>query len=290
MAKAKKVIEKANQALEVLQVETVPIDSVTPNPWNPNRQSEHDFALLIRSMKEDGFTQPIVVVRLTEAHLTDPKFGNMKVGDTVIVDGEHRWRAAMELGHTEIPVVPVPMLAEQMRIATLRHNRARGSEDVGLAADVLRDLQTLGALDWAQDSLMLDDTELNLLLNDISIDNALAAEEFSAAWEPDKNEVERFDHPNRLQTASVTSAASDLIRQRELALAKAKTAEEQARIRKDMAIYRITLTFTDEEAEVVRSVLEPNPVNRLLGLCRAVYQDPNLEQMVETPADLVAAD
>ena len=31
---------------------------------------------------------------------------------------------------------------------------------------VLRDLRELGALDWAQDSLMLDDSEMNRLLDD----------------------------------------------------------------------------------------------------------------------------
>ena len=79
----------------------------------------------------------------------------------------------------EIPVVFVDMSVEQMRIATLRHNKARGSHDIELEAAVLRDLQQLGAIEWAQDSLMLDDVELDRLLNDVAAPNELHSENYS---------------------------------------------------------------------------------------------------------------
>ena len=41
----------------------------------------------------------------------------------------------------EVPVVFVDMTREQMRVSTLRHNRARGSEDIDKSADVLKDLR-----------------------------------------------------------------------------------------------------------------------------------------------------
>ena len=61
--KGKKEVEKKNQALEKLAIKYIPINSLIPNEWNPNRQSDHDFELLLRSMEEDGFTQPIVAVK-----------------------------------------------------------------------------------------------------------------------------------------------------------------------------------------------------------------------------------
>ena len=121
--KGRKKVERKAVALERLNVEYTSIDSLKPNTYNPNRQSDHDFELLLRSMEEDGFTQPIVVNN-----------------DFVIIDGEHRWRAASSLGIKEIPIVKVNMSKEQMRISTIRHNRARGSHDVQLEAEVLRDL------------------------------------------------------------------------------------------------------------------------------------------------------
>lgn len=133
--KSKIAIADRAHALERLKIEYVSTDMLKPNTYNPNRQSAHDFELLLRSITEDGFTQPIITLP-----------------DLTIVDGEHRWRAARHLELKQVPIVKVDMTPEQMRIATLRHNRARGSEDITLAAEVLRDLRELGALDWATES------------------------------------------------------------------------------------------------------------------------------------------
>ncbi len=169
--------------LERIVIEHVPLNSVKPNAYNPNRQSDHDFELLIRSMTEDGFTQPVIVDRATRE----------------IVDGEHRWTASIVRealrrrtlqpdpatlrrlrddraalleafgAEVTIPVVFVDMTPEQRRVATLRHNRARGSEELQLTAEVLRDLRDAGAIDWARDSLMLDEVETRRLLDDVAV-------------------------------------------------------------------------------------------------------------------------
>jgi len=254
--KGKKEIEKKNKALDTLTIEYVSIDSIRPNDYNPNRQSEHDFELLCRSMMEDGFTQPIIVIK----------------SNREIVDGEHRWRAAKTVGYKEIPVVFVDMTPEQARISTLRHNRARGTEDFNLSAQVLRDLQKLGAIDWAQDSLMLSDTELNRMLDDVQATD-LASEEFSQAWEPDKiisddMNVEGRQEGDILRAGSI--AAVKDVRERERLLREAKSQEERLQIRKDMAIFRISLIFSGEEAELVRSVLGTKPAEKLIEMCKLV--------------------
>jgi len=146
-----KKITKNIRTLERMEVVDADINSMHPNDYNPNRQSDREFELLCRSIEEDGFTQPILVHK-----------------DTMeIIDGEHRWRACKALGWETIPTVYTDMTKEQQMIATLRHNRARGNEDISKAADVLRDIQNLGALDHASDSLLLDDVELKIMLEDI---------------------------------------------------------------------------------------------------------------------------
>ena len=134
-------------ALKELQVEYVAASDLKPNAYNPNRQTEDEFAMLLSSMREDGFTQPVLVMQ-----------------NGTIVDGEHRWRAAQELGYEQIPVVRVNMTEAQRRIATMRHNRARGQDDTSVAAELFLDLEKLGALDWAQDSLRLSDEEVRRLV------------------------------------------------------------------------------------------------------------------------------
>ena len=261
--RTKKAVDKKNRVLKRLQVEYVPIDTLKANEYNPNRQSDHDFELLLKSMKEDGFTQPILCNN-----------------DMTIVDGEHRWRVANVLGFTELPVVRVDMSEEQMRISTLRHNRARGSEDISLTAEILRDLQELGAIEWAQDSLMLDDTELNRLIDDIPAPEAYMDEEFSEAWEPSMtDEVESTTESaeerttegsqGEVITTAMTLEAIEQRRQYERDLKKAKSEEDRKQIKHDSNFYRLSLMFSGSEAKLVKSVLGKQPAEKLLAMCTA---------------------
>src|SRR5262249_49069222 len=160
------------------------------------------------------------------------------------------------------------MTPEQMRIATLRHNRARGSEDIELTAQVMRDLRELGALDWAQDSLMMDEVELQKMLEDVPAPEALAAEDFAESWEPDvtnQNQGE-LGSSNTPQTVSMTPQALDRLREQERRIAQAKTEEEKQAAQRDADVYRIALTFAGEEAKLVKAVLGARPAERLLEI------------------------
>jgi len=247
--KGRRKVEKKAKMLERINVEYINLDSLKPNDYNPNRQSDHDFELLLRSMEEDGFTQPVVVNK-----------------DLVIVDGEHRWRAANTLGIKEIPIVKVNMSKEQMRISTIRHNRARGSHDVQLEAEVLRDLQKLGAIDWAKDSLMLDDLELNRLINDVSAPDDLAGEEYSESWTP--TELKPEDTSTDGMAQSGTIKAIEAMREREKRIEQAKTEEDKAKIRQESTYYRLNLIFANEEAKTVKEVLGDKPAIKILELCQ----------------------
>lgn len=253
--KGRKVVASASSRLEMLKVQYVPVDAVKPNSYNPNRQTDKDFDLLLRSMREDGFTQPIIV----------------HAESKMIVDGEHRWRAARELGLPEVPVVFVDMSDEQMRVSTLRHNRARGSEDVDRGAQVLRDLRELGALDWAKDSLAINDKELEMLLEDADAATTLAAEDFGDAWVPTRVGLRMAEAQSKNGRSSVSDA---MVKKSEEAVARmqaAATDAERLEIEREARrwSYRVALNFLEADAEMVRSVLEPKPAQRLLELCRA---------------------
>ncbi|MGH9821672.1 MAG: ParB N-terminal domain-containing protein [Blastocatellia bacterium] len=275
IARGRVAIEKKNQALTTLKVVYVPHSQLKPNPWNPNRQDDHTFELLQKSMREDGFTQPIIV--------NDGSF-DTSLGD-MICDGEHRWRAAAVVfgSDCEVPIVYVPYTPEQMRISTLRHNLARGEHDLELTAQLLADLQQLGALEWAQDSLMMDDTEVARLLDDIAAPDQHAGEEYSEAWAPDKladEDVENASttvrtvsaattHGGVMQSA-MTPAAIEATRERERKLKDAKTEEERVQARKESNIFRISLIYSDTEADIVRTVLGDKPAIKLLEICRSL--------------------
>lgn len=260
-------VQKSAVRLKRLSVEYVGIDSVKPNTYNPNRQNAETLELLKRSIAEDGFTQPIIVHRDSKQ----------------IVDGEHRWRAAREMKMTQVPVVFVDMTDEQMRIATLRHNRARGSEDVDLSIEVLKDLQELGAISWAQDSLMLSDAELNDLLDELPASEALAAEDHTEAWIPERGDsrqgevaddeeastkvVETEREIGSYAVAMTKDAAAQVV-ERKQALQSASSEIERNNISQSFeAPFRLQMVFTGDEAALVRKVLGEEPAERLYKIC-----------------------
>jgi ParB/RepB/Spo0J family partition protein len=256
--RAKAVVAKKFNKLERLSVTYVPTDAIKPNSYNPNRQSPEDFELLLRSIEEDGFTSVITV----------------QEGVNEIVDGEHRWRAAQALGLTEIPVVFVDMTTAQRMVSTLRMNRARGNEDVELSAQVLRDLQAIGALDHAQDSLALSDAEINLLITNVAAPELLAGDDFTDAWVPFKTED---DHAIDGQSdTSLTDRGAQALRSRQAALASAVTEQERRQAREDNQVFRVSMVFDGDEAEIVRAILGHRPAIAVLALCKAELERPRL--------------
>lgn len=244
-AKAKKQILDKAKDLKQLKVEYVPLDSIKPNNYNPNRQSDHEFELLLRSMAEDGFTQPILITP-----------------DNTIVDGEHRWRGAKTLGIDPIPVVRVNMTPEQMKVSTLRHNRARGSEELTLVSKVLKDLESLGQLDYAKDELMLTDIEINRILEDVPVSEAIGmVPEYQEPWTPDNKEGTGFNQ-------SMTAEATEKLREAERRIERAKTEEDRQQAIRERDTYKLSLVFSGEEAKIVKEILGDSPADTFLKMCQ----------------------
>lgn len=190
--KVKEPVAKNTSAVGQLEAVYVDVEAIHPNEYNPNRQSDHDFELLCKSIEEDGFTQPIIV----------------QIANNEIVDGEHRWRAMKALGHTKVPVIYTTMSREQQLIATLRHNRARGNENLNMAADVIKELKDSGDLEQAADSLMLDKLDLEIMLDMIPQSDLmmrtpgeiLSAEDVEQSLKEEKKVMERKKQEERVMS------------------------------------------------------------------------------------------
>lgn len=266
--KAKIKLDDQFKQLATLTVENVPVDSINPNSYNPNRQSERDFALLLLSMQEDGFTQPILVNRK----------------DNVIVDGEHRWRAARELGMPEVPVVYVDFTDAQMRFSTLRHNRARGQEDLALTTALLKDLQALGALKQAQESLGLSKEEIERALNEAPVPDILGGDSFSNAWIP-REAPEEAIRQGEISQNRMSGASPIVIEKLEAIseLQKSASPEKKKLLEFDKGYvqWRLNLVFSGEEAAVVRTALGRDPAAKVLSFVdRLMNYDPSQEPSV----------
>lgn len=121
------MIKNLRQKKEIsIKIEYVETSTLNPNSYNPNKHNTTSFDLLIQSIRLFGFTQPIVV----------------RKGTNEIIDGEHRWRAAAVLDYERIPVVFIELTDDEMKMATIIHNRARGTENAELIHEIEEKLKT----------------------------------------------------------------------------------------------------------------------------------------------------
>lgn len=166
----------------VYNVIAVPIEKIAPNDYNPNVMAPPEIKLLYDSIREDGYTMPIVCYYDKE----NDKY--------VIVDGFHRYRVMRDypdIYDREGGLLPVSVINKPLssRMAsTIRHNRARGSHDVDLMSNIIRDLHDLGRSDaWISKHLGMDKDEI-LRLKQITGLAALFRDiGFGQAWRPAEN-------------------------------------------------------------------------------------------------------
>jgi ParB-like chromosome segregation protein Spo0J len=147
-----------------------------PNGYNPNKVAPPELKLLKISILEDGWTQPIVIN-----------------SDNSIVDGFHRWTVS---GHKEIfsltdGLVPVVTLSQKTQsdkqMATIRHNRARGTHGVLEMSNIVVDLVNDGLQgEEIMKRLGMEKEEVVRLLykNGIPKSQVFTELEFSKSWTP----------------------------------------------------------------------------------------------------------
>lgn len=145
----------------VYNVIAVPVEEIQANSYNPNHVAPPEMRLLYESIKEDGYTMPIVCYRLEN-------------GKYEIVDGYHRY--TVMLTHKDIykreggklPVVVIDKDVSNRMASTIRHNRARGSHSIELMVNIVGELKAAGMSDaWIMKEIGMDADEL-LRLKQIS--------------------------------------------------------------------------------------------------------------------------
>lgn len=163
----------------VYNVLAVPLEKVVPNTYNPNAVAPPEMRLLYESIKEDGYTMPVVC------------YHDKEKDQYVIVDGFHRYRVmlehpdiyARERGMLPVSVIDKPL--DHRMASTIRHNRARGSHNVDLMSNIVTELHELGRSDnWICQHLGMDKDELLRLKQITGLAALFKDVKFSRAWEP----------------------------------------------------------------------------------------------------------
>ena len=157
----------------------VPVEKIIPNTYNPNAVAPPEMRLLYDSIKNDGYTMPIVC------------YYDKAADRYIIVDGFHRYRIILE--HSDIyqrekgllPVSVIEKPLEQRMASTIRHNRARGSHDVDLMGNIVKELHELGRSDaWISRHLGMERDEILRLKQITGLAALFKDVKFGQAWRP----------------------------------------------------------------------------------------------------------
>lgn len=162
----------------VYNVIAVPVEKIQANCYNPNAVAPPEMKLLYQSIREDGYTMPIVCYYLPETDKYE------------IVDGFHRYRVMLkhrdiyERENGKMPVVVINKDISNRMASTIRHNRARGSHDIDLMVNIVSELTKAGMGDaWIMKNIGMDADELLRLKQISGLAELFKTKEFSKAQE-----------------------------------------------------------------------------------------------------------
>lgn len=149
-----------------------------PNDYNPNKVAPPELELLILSILEDGWTQPIVILPEDD-------------GGHDIVDGFHRYTVSadprlMDRFGGFVPTVTVALDPVHRRMSTIRHNRARGTHGIVPMAEIVRDIAGTVSAEEIQRRLGMEDEEVHRLVDRAGMPEQAGRERpaFGKSWVP----------------------------------------------------------------------------------------------------------
>ena len=161
----------------VYNVRRVPVEKIHANAYNPNHVAPPEMKLLYQSIKEDGYTMPIVCYY-------DPDTDTYE-----IVDGYHRYTTILthkdiyerEGGCLPVSVIDKPL--EDRMASTIRHNRARGEHSIDLMTNIVAELVDSGMSDaWIMKNIGMDAEELLRLKQLSGLQELFKDTDFSKSW------------------------------------------------------------------------------------------------------------
>lgn len=161
----------------VYNIKKIPIEKIQANSYNPNMVAPPEMRLLYQSIKEDGYTMPIVCYYLED------------IDKYEIVDGFHRYTTMLQ--HKDIyerengclPVSVIDKPISDRMASTIRHNRARGSHDIELMTNIVSELVESGMSNaWILKNIGMDAEELLRLKQLSGLASLFKDKDFSKSW------------------------------------------------------------------------------------------------------------
>lgn len=175
----------------------VPIEKVEPNGYNPNSVATVEMGLLYKSIKKDGYTQPIVTIY------------DKKKDKYVIVDGFHRYyvcktkKDIYDRNMGMLPIVVIDKNISERMAATVRHNRARGEHSIDGMSNLVFKMLDEGMSDAdVCNELGMEPEELLKLKHLTGFSKLFANTEYKMAWETKNQIIERMKYEKATKSES----------------------------------------------------------------------------------------
>ena len=122
-----------------LNTQIIPVEKIRANNYNPNKVATPEMKALERSIKMFGVTMPVVVFYDEGNDMYE------------IVDGFHRFTVlSKHLKQKQIPVSIIDKEIGERMVATVLHNRARGTHGIRPMSEIVLELSRLG---WTDDKI-----------------------------------------------------------------------------------------------------------------------------------------
>jgi ParB-like chromosome segregation protein Spo0J len=173
----------------------IPGSNIEANDYNPNVVAPPEMKLLELSIREDGYTQPIVAWEINNHY--------------EVVDGFHRNRIGKECkdinerirGYLPLSIINIGRIDKADRIAsTIRHNRARGKHQVQGMSNIVLELKRRN---WSDNKISkelgMDSDEVLRLAQITGLAEMFSNREFSEAWEANQiNNADTLEAENEI--------------------------------------------------------------------------------------------
>lgn len=172
-------------------VRWIDITKVQPNDYNPNSVAKVEMGLLYKSIKHDGYTQPVVTIY------------DKELDKYIIVDGFHRYFTCLnnkDIFDRNLGLLPIVVIEKDINermAATVRHNRARGEHSVSGMSNMVFEMLKNG---WTDEEICnhlgMEPEEILKLKHITGFSKLFENVEYSKSWETKRQLKLKKDYEN----------------------------------------------------------------------------------------------
>lgn len=154
------------------------VDKLVPSLENPQEMDAGKFNQLVKSIRENGFDENMIVVPMEGA------------GTWKIVSGEHRWLAAKTLGMLEVPCVVQDFDDDKRLIELVKRNALKGKISPQKFVKLYEQVLLKHSKEEIAELMALEEDELKKLIGEV---RSQLPDKMKKDFDKSKDEIKTID-------------------------------------------------------------------------------------------------